>query len=398
MPSDMDALNYPYIRVRSVDWLKRTLLIFPHVIRMTPHENAPADDPEIRPFCEYQGSRGPLLRSADLGARHVRESQTELIHELDELFRLHGVHLKRRFQERKPVPSDRGQTARSLTVWERRLSDGASFQINRHKMLGELVQYLRRNDLAWAPKQADGPDYLEMNPRLGEAIMATLALACAENEGLQVVTEFPKLHGDLIGVPRRAILQACLEEPRVSGKTSTEQVAEFLVYRRCNVDTLTAEDISALKSEREALADFREKLEDLAATLPPTIHSETRLEERLNDLLNDMFRKWQSDQANLGAYARRLFGAGALDEPFDLAQTLIEAAVSSEGKAGAGAFAIVGGLTLNATAAAAAGFAVAVVYRAVRTWGETRKVAKDSPYRYLSKLQDRGVAFSLTRS
>jgi hypothetical protein len=27
MPADVDALNYPYIRVHSADWLKRTLLI-----------------------------------------------------------------------------------------------------------------------------------------------------------------------------------------------------------------------------------------------------------------------------------------------------------------------------------------------------------------------------------
>jgi hypothetical protein len=31
-----DALNYPYIRIRDVDWLKRSLLVFPHIVRMTP--------------------------------------------------------------------------------------------------------------------------------------------------------------------------------------------------------------------------------------------------------------------------------------------------------------------------------------------------------------------------
>jgi hypothetical protein len=47
-----DALNYPYIRVRDVDWLKRTLLVFPHVVRMTPGfaRGAPADDEWIAPF------------------------------------------------------------------------------------------------------------------------------------------------------------------------------------------------------------------------------------------------------------------------------------------------------------------------------------------------------------
>jgi hypothetical protein len=36
MAVQVDALNYPYIRVRDLDWLKQTLLIFPHVARMTP--------------------------------------------------------------------------------------------------------------------------------------------------------------------------------------------------------------------------------------------------------------------------------------------------------------------------------------------------------------------------
>jgi hypothetical protein len=45
---DVDALNYPYTRIRSADWLKRTLLIFAHVVRMSPSSNAPSDDPEVR--------------------------------------------------------------------------------------------------------------------------------------------------------------------------------------------------------------------------------------------------------------------------------------------------------------------------------------------------------------
>ena len=73
MPADMDALNYPYIRVRSVDWLKRTLLIFPHVVRMTPAYHAPADDPEVANFLRMEGRRGPLLRSAQLWAPHVHD-------------------------------------------------------------------------------------------------------------------------------------------------------------------------------------------------------------------------------------------------------------------------------------------------------------------------------------
>ena len=166
----------------------------------------------------------------------------------------------------------------------------------------------------------------------------------------------------------------------------------------------TAERIAALKSERDALAEFRGKLEELATTLPPTIYDEPTLEGRLNDLLDEIFRKWQSDQANLSNYARKLFGEGALTEPSKLAQKLVESAVRPENVVGSVGFAgaagmagmHLGGLTLGVAGGAAAGFIVALVFRAGSVWGETTKVARESPFRYLTTLQDQGVSFSLT--
>jgi hypothetical protein len=372
---------------------------------MTPTINAPADDPEITEFCYTEGRRGPLLRPVDLWTGHVRRAQQELIRDLDTFFNSSHDRLLRRFQKHNAETRDRGQTANNRTVWERRLSDHPSFQIHRYKLFEGLVEYLRRRDLAWEPSASfsDGPEYLEMNPRLGEAIMATLATACAESEGLQVVTEFPELHGQLIGTPRDSILKACLSDSRSAGRTSGQVVAEFLVYRRCNVDALTADRIAALKSERDALAEFRTKIENLASTLPPTIQNKKVLEVRLNDLMNDIFHQWQSEQANLSSYARRLFGEGVLTEPEKLVQKIVENAVRPENLvASAAGAAVVGGahlgsLTLAPATGAAAGFVVAVVFRALRTWGETMRTARESPFRYLTTLQNEGVTFSLTR-
>jgi hypothetical protein len=290
-----------------------------------------------------------------------------------------------------------------MTVWERRLSDRPTFQIHRHKILPELTAYLLSQRLAWPPKKqfSDGPEYLEMHPRLGEAVMATLAFACAENEGLQVVTEFPKLHSKVIQQPKDMILRACLEEPKASGKTSAQQVAEFIVYKRCNVSKLTAERIAALKKERDALAKFRAELEELARTLPPIMHSEPDLETRLNDLTNDIFKRWLKDQKHLSHYARELFGDGVLAAPEKLIAKLAEAAATpftGAGTAvGVAAGAHLGNLTLGLATGAAAGFAVAVVFRAVETWGRIKKQQKDSPLRYLTTLQRSGVVFSLSQ-
>jgi hypothetical protein len=81
-----DALNYPYTRVRDVEWLKRTLMIFPHVVRMTPgiKRDAPADDWNIEPFTyPRDGEEKPLLRPANLSSSHVHQCQLELKAELE---------------------------------------------------------------------------------------------------------------------------------------------------------------------------------------------------------------------------------------------------------------------------------------------------------------------------
>jgi hypothetical protein len=239
-----------------------------------------------------------------------------------------------------------------------------------------------------------------MNPKLGEAVMATLAMACAKNEGLRVVTEFPGIHGRLLGTPQEDVLKATFDDQISSGKTSANQVAEFLVYRRCDVTKLTAKRISALKSERDALSAFRSQLEKLAATLPPTLQDEPKLEARLNDLLNDVFRDWKRDQANLSNYAKQIFGEGMLTEPEKLIGKLVENITKPETGAGFAAGASIaphiGGLTLDVAQSAAAGFVVAVVFRSVGAWSKLKGTEKNSPYRYLTQLQDQGVSFSLT--
>jgi hypothetical protein len=245
---------------------------------------------------------------------------------------------------------------------------------------------------------ADGEDYIEMHPHLGWAVMATLAMACADNEGLQVVTEFPTIHGKLIGTPRNKILTTCLDGIKPTGATSGQQIAEFLVYRRCNVDKLSAENIVALKDEREALADFRTKLETLAKSLPPTIHSQKVLDEKLEDTVNDMFKEWERDQANFSSTAKKFFGDGFSSEFKKVAEKFTEAVLKPEtalATATAAGGALFGGVPGHVMTSVGAGFAISIVFRAVESWDKARDEAKKSPLRYLTRLQEQGVSFSL---
>ena len=75
-----------------------------------------------------------------------------------------------------------------MTIWERRLSGHTgTFQIHAYKLFEELAHFLRKENLAWEPdvRVSDGPDYLEMHPHLGEAVMARLRRRAPKMNGLR---------------------------------------------------------------------------------------------------------------------------------------------------------------------------------------------------------------------
>jgi len=395
MAADVDALNYPYIRVRDVDWLKRTLLIFPHVVRMMPRYNAPQDDPEVAEFCTLEGRRGPLLRPADLSNRHIRAAQTKLIEDINGHLDTDGQSFRARFG-REAAEAELDELTPTTPIWERRLSGRVTFQVHTRKILEELGHFLVRERLAWTPAIPDddgyyshGSEYIEMHRRLGEAVMATLAFACAENEGLEVVTEFPGIHGNILERPDD-VFEACLSEKQPADADRAEQATQFLVYRRCDPTKLTAKRLQALNKEWEALSNFREAIEAAAMRIPKKIVDPKILEERLNDVANDVFKKWKSDQANLSNYVRELFGEGSLSEPEKLLQKLAEKAA---GPTVAGA--LTGELTVGALTGAAAGFAIGLMSHGIATFGKIRKTARNSPVRYLTMLEKNGVGFTV---
>src|SRR5262245_23888117 len=144
MAAQLDALNYPYIRVRSLDWLKRTLLIFPHVVRMTPEIRAPAEDPQFSAFTRIESDRYPLLRSADLHSRPVHDAQLELVAELRSRLEQDRDGFRARYGQQAAGLSTASLIGENLTLWERRLSPHATFQIHAYKLFDELTAFLRQ--------------------------------------------------------------------------------------------------------------------------------------------------------------------------------------------------------------------------------------------------------------
>lgn len=379
MTADIDALNYPYIHIRSVDWLKRTLLVFPHVVRMVPEHFETFDVPEIKEFCRTEGRRGPLLRTANIFARPIIDAQTKLIKEIERDLKKDSKNFLKKF----------GKQAANRV----RNEGDQGFQIHARKVTGHLGDFLFESELAWHADRGHnhGWGYIELHPQIGEAVIATLAFACAENEGLQIVTEFPELHGRVIGQTEKSVFRACLDGSSRIDEDTDEQAIQFLVYRRCDPNKLSAERLAALNQEWEALASFRDALQKAATRIPRQIKDKTIREKYLNDVVSDIYKKWEADRANLSNYVAELFGDGVLSQPGKLLEKVAEKALTPM-TAGGGA-GILGSLTLGALTGAAAGFAVGLVTYAATGWTKLERKERESSFRYLTMLERSGVSF-----
>jgi hypothetical protein len=105
-----------------------------------------------------------------------------------------------------------------------------------------------------------------------------------------------------------------------------------------------------------------------------------------------MLKEWQKEQESIGRASRRFFGEGLSSEFRKIAEKLVEAAVKpATGVEGA----LIGGLTGHGAIGVGAGFAIAVVFRGLESWGKARREAKASPLRYLTKMLEQGVTFSV---
>jgi len=258
-------------------------------------------------------------------------------------------------------------------------------------MVDDLRQFLIHEELAWFPNDPHGADYVEMEPALGEAVMATIAYACAADEGLELVTEFPRLFSRTINQPRDRILDACLGDLPEPDHSPREEFAEFVIHQCCDASKLTPERIQALSQEWDAIADFKDALQTAAQSLPEIMNSEAARMERLRDAANDILKNWERDKANLSHFARGLFGEGFFDPEQKALEKLADVAFGPE-SAGAAA----GGMAGHSLLGVAAGLAIGVVFRVGRSFVAVKQRERTSPFRYLTALQKDGVGVAVS--
>jgi hypothetical protein len=400
MALDVDALNYPYIRIRNVEWLKRTLLVFPHVVRIAPSFDAPEDNAEVAQFRDLIGRRGPLLRNVDLDNTNIWNDQIELKTRIADALSVDGDRILSQFG-REPTCNNNDLMRESVSLWDDRLAS-RTFQLHGQKVVGELLRFLFNNGLAWYPQNSHGRGYVEMHPRLGEAVLATLAFACAKSEGLCLVTEFPQIYGRTIHRSKEEIFESSLgltpkAESSREQKPAPENLVEFVVHHRFDVSKLTPENLLALNKDWGAIGAFKDGLEKLASDIPPGIDSPKILHQHLRERADQMFARWKQDNKNLPQRLKDLL-AGDTDEAAKVLEKLVEKGIDGTavtgGAIGGAAGTLFGGdLTGHALLGAGAGLALAVVVRTGENALALKRKRRVDPFRYLTMMEKAGVSY-----
>jgi hypothetical protein len=383
------ALYYPYIHIRDVDWLKATLLLFSEVRRMLPGGGfTPDDNEEVRAFAEWSLNRPTLLSSADLWTPRAIAAQEVLAKRLVEDAQDAAFRSKydRIATQQATVPGDPG------------------FQIHQEKLAEPLKDALRSTGLAWKPHSPEPYDhfekYVELHPRVGEAVMSTIAIAAATGEGLDIVGDNRSghLHNCLLEKKADEIYDAWLHPPALQAapqEPDAEELFEFLVGFPCDLSALTPDALAALQDDREPLRKLVDQLRVLASRIPAMDPGDER-KKYFRNVASDVLKDWRSDRSNMSAYWRKFFGEGLTDTSQKFVEKVAENIVSSSAAGAAGAAVAGGGtaaMAIAAVASAGVGLAVGVVFHGVKSYFRMRSAEENSPYRYLTLMEQAGVVF-----
>jgi len=357
---ERSALYYPYIHIRSENWLKTALLAFQKVNRIVPNSYALTDDETISPYSQLHGPDGrPLLDQANIHSDRVLRAQESLFARFQE----HEADLVEHYA--------RDHTPRKY------LAGANSFQMHRMKLLDrKFADWLVRAKLAWDTHQRIGRDtfdWLTMHPRLGSAVMSVLALAIARQDGLKVVTPSRKTHQTLLAHSEKHIVAKLLKLPIPFDQEESEDVVvqdlcQMVLMTGFDLTRLTPEDVRdmVVKGGRE-LGKFYGKLSTVAARIPEGLDDAARsryLDAKADEVLAD----WRQCTEKL-PQLRQAIEDGAREKVVELAIDVAKEAVVAH--------------SLVHTLGGAPGIALAIVKKA----GVAMQRAHNSPYAFLNRVE-----------
>jgi hypothetical protein len=358
---ERDALYYPYIEVQSANWLKSTLLCFPHVRRIVPGGYWPNDKRSIRPFCDTEGVGGlPLLINEYPDGEASSAEQVRLAHKI----KANGEEFRRHFSQhatRRKYPTSANK-----------------YRIYYLKIDHRLRQCLVELKLAWE----DEPGWFSLHPRLGRAVMATIAIAVANDRGFDIVTSDNMVHRSVCTQRQADVFDELTgflrHEPAQASQELVNELACVFMTTYFDVSKLSIEQIVELQSDGKDLRRFKDAILPIAQRIPDISDLRER-KRRLKESAAEINNEWKKYKKSLPRFAAEAI--------FDATEAKLPAAVSA-------ALGAVTYLPLGVAAGIAVGFSS---YAGWRMWQKYKK-STDSPYQFLNRVHRNGATLLVPSS
>jgi len=370
MPAIQDALYYPNIHITNHRWLKTNLLTFPHILRMTPHNYVPDDDPMIAKLSRAMGARGkPLIDQYDLNTPPVYRATDILLRKLE-----YDLNTDPDF-------------AKKYSVGDAWLVEGAGseFVLHENKLGFALRDLLERNRLAVPVNDERG--WLAVHPTLVSAFMSCVAAAASKERGLEIVTDDGAIHDAVASFDTSAIYDAIVHGRKAPGmlkRPRRTRLAQLVIINNFDVDALSVNDLISMSQEEDALFDFRQKVAATAKKIPE-MDSEEELQSHLSHHAERLFEDWNESRSSMSGFAKRFFGMSVVKDSESTIGDIVKGFASYGTAAGAGA-------VVSQVLGYAPGLAVALVIRGLTVFADMRTAEKTSGLRYLTLLNKKGAA------
>jgi hypothetical protein len=382
----LGALYYPYIHIHDVNWLKANLIIFPCVKRMLPMEYMPSDY-DVYPFTQPFHNHKPLLRPAMLLADRSIEAQEMLASRLERDSKSNS------FLRKYGRDGARESVAKS----------DLGFQIHAQKLSSELKEVLDNKKLpegkrlAWPPINRELYDvdkgYIEVHPRIGEAVMSTIAIACAQSEGLDIVGDARsgELHRTLLEQDLDSVYDSWLspnkklEPPR---KLTGAKLMEYILGFKGDLSDLSVEKLHQLTEQREPIDKLIAALKQRAEEIR-SMDEGPQMDEAFKDATNDVIKAWKDDRKSFKGFAKTFFGVDSVRIATDFARTVAGKTIEAVEKKG-GWF---GSMLTGGLVGGGPGLVIGLLAHSGLTYYRIDQREKNSPYRFLTTLEKHGVLF-----
>jgi hypothetical protein len=267
-----------------------------------------------------------------------------------------------------------------------------SFQMHLGKTSSALAEFLEMSGLAWIPEHPDQQTYRELHPDLGQAVMGTIAMACAQDAGLSVVGADSPRGKDTSATLNDAMATGAHDGPyrvfvrkeiaAIPRDADADELFQVVVQLNCRVDGMSADGLAALQADREPLRRLKRHVQQLAREIPRMKNSAQR-DEAFRDRANDIVKAWERDRANWGKYFKEIFALDAFG--------------GGMGKVVEKLLPVGAAATFSASISPVAGLAIGCLTHVGMSVAKVNKTERESPWRYMTLASQAGATFTVSR-